>query len=617
MGRKDGNVMEKSNLELLAEKGINVKRSGKTICPECSHTRKKKKDPCLSVNVEEGLYRCHNCGWNGKVFNKKSYTPKPKSYTRPAFTNTTNVHESIVNWFAYRGITPMTINKFKISQGESYFPQVQGNRSCMNFNYFKDGELVNIKYRDHEKNFMLHKGAELILYNIDSIKDSKIAIIVEGECDAMIVDQVGLTNVVSVPNGATLSSNPNLEFLDNYMDYFDDKEMIILATDNDDAGRKLRSELSRRFGQYRCYKVDFADQKDANDYFLRYGGDNLRMVFDKKNLIKFPLDGIINIDDKWDDVEYMFRNGLENGDITGILPEFDKHVSFMPGHTMAITGIPNHGKSQFALMVMACLSVKNGWKWGIFSPEHKPLQLFLAKICEMFLGKRLRKGIGFLDAEKAMARSFIKDHFFFIEPENGDNTIDSVLDKAKQLVMTFGIKGLIMDPWNKFEHKMDRNESETSYISRSLDQIIYFGQTYGVFNIIVAHPTKIKKKLGQDVYEVPTLYDIAGSANWFNKVDWGITFYRDFKNQISTAYVQKCKWEHLGKVGYIDFKYNMNNGRYTEKNKDWDNLNWLAPEVMQGELFNPSYTETVPENILTKEMEIVDASRLDDDEAPF
>ena len=37
----------------------------KTKCPECTPTRKNKSDPSLSVNVETGLFMCHNCGWAG------------------------------------------------------------------------------------------------------------------------------------------------------------------------------------------------------------------------------------------------------------------------------------------------------------------------------------------------------------------------------------------------------------------------------------------------------------------------------------------------------------------------------------------------------------------------
>ena len=39
----------------------------KTLCPECSHTRKKKTEKCLKVWAEDGLvfWRCFNCGFKG------------------------------------------------------------------------------------------------------------------------------------------------------------------------------------------------------------------------------------------------------------------------------------------------------------------------------------------------------------------------------------------------------------------------------------------------------------------------------------------------------------------------------------------------------------------------
>ena len=55
----------------------------KVICPKCSHTRKNKKDPCLSINLEKGVYNCHNCGWSGNVQfkEKKEYVKPPEAKT--------------------------------------------------------------------------------------------------------------------------------------------------------------------------------------------------------------------------------------------------------------------------------------------------------------------------------------------------------------------------------------------------------------------------------------------------------------------------------------------------------------------------------------------------------
>jgi hypothetical protein len=45
-------------------------------------------------------------------------------------------------------------------------------------------------------------------------------------------------------------------------------------------------------------------------------------------------------------------------------------------------------------------------------------------------------------------------------------------------------------------------------------------------------------------YAVPTLYDIAGSANFYNKTDFGITVYRDMVERLTHVYVQKVRFRH-------------------------------------------------------------------------
>ena len=39
----------------------------KTTCPKCSANRNKKNEPCLSIDVDEGIFKCHHCEWKGSV----------------------------------------------------------------------------------------------------------------------------------------------------------------------------------------------------------------------------------------------------------------------------------------------------------------------------------------------------------------------------------------------------------------------------------------------------------------------------------------------------------------------------------------------------------------------
>lgn len=622
--------MEKTIRELFLELGIETKRykgNDKVLCPKCSHTRKNKKDPCLSIDLETGDYNCHNdCGFKGRVKSFVPYEPKPKEYIRPVFNNNTSLNENIVKWFQGRSISQKTLVDCQITESLVFMPQLKKEVNTINFNYFRDSELVNVKYRDSSKNFRMIKDAELIFYGIDGIKDCDECIIVEGEMDYLSFIEAGIKNVVSVPNGAS-KGNSNLEYLDNCIEYFDKKKKIILATDDDEPGQMLREELARRLGYDICFKVDFKGCKDANEFLKAHGIEKLKEVVKTPNLIEFPIAGVITADMIWDEVKLLLENGLDRGDITEILDEFDKLVSFVPGQLMALTGIPNHGKSPFALLIMCALSIKHKWRWGIHTPEHKPLAMFLVKICEMIIGKRARKGYGFMTRETDLARAFINDHFYFIEPEDDDVTLDNILDKAKQLVKRRGIRGLLIDPWNKLEHNMAKGDNETMYISKELDKVIKFDQRNSVFTIIIAHPTKIRKNLKTGLFEVPNLYDIAGSANWFNKVDIGVCFYRNFATKNSEIYVQKMKYEHLGSQGMCEVKYNINNNRFCNLNGDYDNTNWLIPKSEQHVVIDysqPMAEQIVDHNKIMKnarlgfeQLQIADFDAVSDDEPPF
>ena len=130
-----------------------------------------------------------------------------------------------------------------------WMPQTQREENCICFPYFKDGEMVNIKFRDARKSFKMVKDAELIFYNLSSISDKKFCIITEGEIDAMSVYEAGFGvpdvdaetgevketelskwGVVSVPNGAS-KGNQRLEYLYNCSDWFIGLHEIIIATD--------------------------------------------------------------------------------------------------------------------------------------------------------------------------------------------------------------------------------------------------------------------------------------------------------------------------------------------------------------------------------------------------
>jgi twinkle protein len=538
----------------------------KISCPVCSgtHSPAKQRNKDLSFNLESKIGKCHRCG---KSFVKPSRKPQEKkNYIKPEWKNSTALDENVIKYLEERKISQATIRWNKlVSSGMEY---IAGKQSLtIQFNYWKNGELVNVKYRDAAKNFKLIKDAELVFFNIDSIKDQNTAIVTEGEIDCLSLIEAGYKSVVSVPNGAGAS----LDFLENCIDDFNSVEKIILATDQDIPGIKLRDELARRFGIERCFRVDFGECKDANEYHKVYGIERLREVIDSAE--PFPLEGIFSCNDVSGELESIYQHGLQRGETLGI-PAFDKLLSWNPGFLYTFTGIPGHGKSEILDFFLVRLNIFRRWKIGYFSPENQPIELHIIKLIEKITGKKCNSE-SLKRSEFDEALRHISDDFFFISPEL-DFTIDSILSKASALVARKGINALVIDPYNRLEHQIPIGMSETHYISSFLDKLIAFARRKNIALILVAHPIKMK----QDgiKFAVPNLYDIAGSANFYNKTDFGIAVYRDITEQITNVIVQKVRFRHLGEVGSCSWKYNLMNGRYevaTGFEIHWDNISYL------------------------------------------
>ena len=558
----------------------------KTFCPNCRERRTDKRDKSLSVDLDKMVWNCHYCGWSGHLehteeekrqwmrqqswFNPSQVRKEKPVYKKPQPRPDNGMSVKAIAWFAGRGISEATLKIMHITEGMEWMPQNNAQSNTIQFNYYKAGELVNTKFRTGDKKFKLVSGAELLPYNIDAIKDKPECIITEGEMDALSFVECGRTDVVSVPNGA----NANLSYLDDYIeDYFDDKETIYIAVDTDTKGVLLRDELLRRFGAERCRVLDYGEGcKDANDHLQKYGKDSLLQCL--ANAPETKLEGVFTITDFESNLDAIFESGLQRGVTIGH-DNIDKLISFETKRLCIVTGIPSSGKSEFIDEIAERLNIRYGWRWAYFSPENAPLSYHASKLISKFTGKQFDRQHLSLQEYRGV-KQHIEREFFFIAPAS-DYKVDTILERAKFLVRRKGIKGLVIDPYNRLENEAGR-QSETQYISQLLDKLTNFAQMHDVLIILMAHPTKMGKDKDGNVI-VPTLYDISGSANFYNKADFGIVVHRDRDRDVVEVRVQKVKFRHLGESGIAYFKYNLNNGRYTPyyegSDPIWDNENHL------------------------------------------
>lgn len=569
------------------------KRSGKvkTFCPQCHKDRHDKRDKSLSVDLDKGVWNCHYCGFSGhleyneyekqKWMEQQSWYQRTKIRQKPVYKKPQQrpyapMSAKVLAWFKSRGISEETLLAMKVAEGLEWMPQKNGQANTVQFNYYHNGELVNTKFRTGDKCFKLCSGAELLPYNIDAIKGQKECIITEGEMDCLSFYECGRHDVVSVPNGA----NANLDYLDDYIEeYFDDKETIYIASDTDTKGVLLRDELIRRFGVERCRVLEYGEGcKDANEHLMKFGRESLLGCIASAPEIK--IDGVFTVQDFEQSLDALFENGWQKGVTIGH-DNFDRLCSFETKRLCIVTGIPGSGKSEFIDEIAERLNMRYGWRFAYFSPENAPLAYHASKLIEKFTGKRFnRQSLSY--SEYKQVKEHIEQDFYFVAPTD-NYRVDNILEKAKYLVRRRGIKALVIDPYNRLENELG-GRSETQYISELLDKLTNFAQRNDILIILMAHPTK-QPKNKDGVIEAPTLYDISGSANFFNKADFGIVVHRNRLDNTVEVHVQKVKFRHLGECGTALFKYNLNNGRYTPYTNSiepvWDNENHIQAEIRQ------------------------------------
>lgn len=563
----------------LSDLGIKLtRRAGneKTKCPQCSDARKNKADRPLSVNITAGDYCCHNCGWKGNV---RTFTPKReiRTYTKPSpeLLKKVELKKNVVKWFEGRGISNNTLSKFKIFVKKEWMPQTQKEENCICFPYFKNDELVNIKFRDGAKNFKLHKDAELVFFNLQSIGDKKHCIIVEGEIDCMAVYESGIGvdqeinketgeilnddfskwSIVSVPNGASKGSQ-KMEYLDNCAEWFVGLHEIVIATDADEAGVMLQQELLRRLGVERCRILKYPTDrvvlkkdeslgccKDLNEVLQFLGPDYVTNSILKSEYL--PVEGIYEVDDIFPSMLVNFRNGVPLAPTTRF-PQTDDYWRWKKGDLNLFTGYANWGKTFYILQMMLTKSIWDGWKWGVFCPENYPANDFFDDLVEMYVGKWLRN---MTEDEYTDGCKFIGQHIFYVYPEDAHD-VNSIHEKFRHLVLKKGIDGVLVDPFNQLDHNQKSYQREDQYLSEVLKDMKRFALLNAVVYNIVAHPKNPSYQEGK-VLPVVDMYDIAGGAMWGNKVDLIVSYHRPLFHENKNSpevqiYVQKLKRKRTG-----------------------------------------------------------------------
>ena len=550
-----------------------------SICPNCSADRKKKTDKCLGVNLDKGIGKCNHC---------LAVTYKPteskKEYKLPLQTwkNYTSISDPVVKWFKdVRNISQQTLIECGITEEDFYQPQKKKKVKNIVFNYFEGNVVVNKKYRSSDKCFTQSKEAKKIFYGLNDIVDCEEVYIVEGEMDKLAFWEVGIKNCISVPNGA----NDLSDFLETCSKYIENIKKFFIAVDTDEAGKKLEHELIKRFGKWRCERIDFKG-KDANDD-LKLG--KLELLESIQSPIQYPVEGTHYAKDSLDKLLYFRTHKREYiKPKNECFEDFNKIFSLLPGQLTTVTGIPSHGKSNFVEDYVLNLVNDCDLKASFFSPEHEPKEAHWSVFLEKIIGKSYEEK----QSNEQMSSEEIIDGVNWLQNKVYKTSAEDdtpanwnwLLDTFRQQIFRFGIDVFVIDAFNKVKRNSPDSLGEINDI---LSKLTAFAQAHEIHVILIAHPVKMRKnELGQ--YDCPSLYDVKGSGDFRDQTHNGFVVFRDFENNSVMVKNLKTKFKGQGEINEcVFFDFDAQNGRYRKQGTQVNRKSFIKSVNKQIEIEKP------------------------------
>jgi twinkle protein len=536
----------------------------KLRCPNCDELRSDKKDKALVIYHNDGVGKCFYCEALTFRDSEPAYTEKDYTLPEQNWKNYSDLSDNLIKWVEdTRKIRQSSLIDLGVTEEKYYQPKHKKEVNNIVFNYFEGDKVVNKKYRSADKSFTQTAGGKPIFYNINSVIGAEEVYIVEGEFDVIALHSHGIKNAISVPNGA----NDNDEYWKNSEPYLKDIQKFIIAVDNDTKGNELKDKIAQRLGRYRCEFIEWTS-KDANGSLISNDIDK-----DLKNRKRFPVSGTWTIEDLKDGIYDLYNNGLPEtiSPKNSCFGNLKDVFSVMDGQLTVTTGIPSHGKSNFVEWWMLNIVKDYDKKCSMFTPEHAPMELHQTTLMQKAIGRNFwkdmdgRPRITPVDIERYI--KWANERIYITLPENGERANwDWIFDKFKEQMYSFGVNIFIVDAFNKVELPKGNKKDE---IDNILTRLTSFCQINNVSVLLVAHPTKMKKT-EDGTYEVPTLYDVAGTADFRNQTHNGFAIHRYFDTENQEGYSEfinlKTKFSFQGNIGQrVEFQYDVPTGRMYAK----------------------------------------------------
>lgn len=459
-------------------------------------------------------------------------------YKYPHEESRKNDMTNVYQYLEARGISKATADYLDIrsdAYGNIAFHTYDQNDTLTVVNYRK-----SYKTTKGESKCWFQKDADAadILWNMNRVNTTKPLVITEGQIDAASVIEAGYLNCVSILKGCQ-----GMGWIENCWDWLQQFDSIIVFSDGDEPGVKMRNEVINRLGAIRCKYVEIpkklewkntgriVDVKDANEILQSRGKEYLLELINTAKDI--PITSVA----KLSEIKELNPNEMDGFEVG--IKELDKELmKIFTGGVTLLTGLPSAGKTTFLNQVVL-RAMDSGYKTFLFSRE---LLNGMSKgwFTQVAAGRRnmhpipLPNGNEFWvvneDAKIDITKHY--DDSFFIYKDEEENSEDKLFESMELCATKKGLRLFIIDNLMTVQlssNTTDTNKAQTDFMNR----LIKFSMKYDVVVVCIAHPRKIQG--GTDI----GLFDVAGSQNIVNLATRTIGLKRvkeDDKNNPSNKY---------------------------------------------------------------------------------
>ena len=259
---------------------------------------------------------------------------------------------------------------------------------------------------------------------------------------------------------------------------------------------------------------------------------------------------------------------LDTGVSTG-WQSLDDLMRPVKGEVVCVCGQPGTGKSEFLLSLAVSLAQLHGWKTGLALLEHEDDKLLLQlveKLKKQHFAKLSQRHLkGALEDDSDVM--FVKEHFTKLAGFAAEVTLEDILQRAEVLAEEGRLQNMILDPYNCWSKPrgLGRSSFETLLVSKYMTQLQRFAKKHMVCIWVVVHPTKLSQIMGGP----PSLYDMQGSAHWYNKCDKGLLLLRNKDpskgaTSVVELRVDKVRNGATGRIGRTMLNFDVESRSYAE-----------------------------------------------------